>query len=365
MSVRGPAPANDIYGVSFPSYGSDSIGGIGGPGLPGMAWDPSGDDTPLGQVYRFVRGGIPESSHGHVTLKSFDFVSQQYMLPPLSDGTSERIKRGMPTFAVREFDKEDGSTIIAPHFVLNQWSRDQWQDFVRVTSINSPYQDQEKLQFLNLMRKYGDNVLVSFAREKRNNGESGLYKSNSQSYQELSDFLRLSEQDGYCYLTKHGWTNHVNYHGAAINTNIGAGLETMDHTEAELHYVQANIGLAKRIQMGQCFGTSQEVTMGSRLWIELRRERCPYGGYGAFQLYPGASNRETHPSNNYYVDERGCQVQGILYNVGTVLEPANSSPQQGLLEAANNNREMGSSIENAQEMFALLPTFYVNMGFSQ
>jgi len=381
MSVRGPSIAGDVYDVPYPLIGVDAPANAPGDmgaaalyGPPGVSWDPRGLGGNMSEIMNYAQNGIAPRSHGHVTLKSFDFVSMQYMCAPTSDRASLMIKRGMPCFIIREFDKEDHSSLIYPLSMLNQISKEQWRDFVLATDPNSPMQDTEKLRFLAWMRKYGDDELCEYA-HARETGDMSRYElpesasserklHMEQSLQELAEFLDRSEQDGYCYLTKHGWSCKVNFCGANINTNLGAGLESLLNTERMAHYVHANQGFAKRILMGQCFGSSHEVTMGSTLWIVLRREYCNNGKYGPFMLYPGASNLESDPIETRYLDEKGKNVEGIVYKVGTVLEPANRSPQKSVLEHANNTTEYGSA-QDAYESFAELPTFYVNMGFKQ
>lgn len=366
MSVRGPSAFGDVYSVPYPSYGSSAspMGpgnfGVGGPGTPAIGWEPRGEGGPLGALQQFTRNGVPPVSHGHVTLKSFDFISQQYMLPPTSDHANQMLKRGMLTFVVREFDKEDHSTLVYPLFMLNQIARDQWTDFVMATSPNR--NDVDAMEFLEWMQRYGDKGLIDFAHAKKR-GDTGKY-TDATERDELNRFLQRAEEDGYCYLTLYGFLHKINSHGACINTNLGAGLETMDDTSAHQHYVQANLGLAKRIQLSQVFGPADQVTMGSRLWIVLKREYCGQGKYGCFLLYPGASPIDTRPKQCSYIDESGALVHGHVFNVGTVLEPADRSPQIASIEAANNTGT-STTVEDAYRAHGSVPTFYANMGFSQ
>jgi hypothetical protein len=364
-------PANEVFNAPYPNYGTEApanapgnMGAEGAYNPSGFEWNPRGLGNDLGQVLSAVNYGQAPSSHGHVTFKSFDFVSMQYMTAPTTDKANLMIKRGMPCFMMREFDKEDNSHIIYPLFMLNQLSKDQWRDFVLGTDTNSPMQDPDKLEFLGWMRKYGDDELCEYASAKRTGDMTRYGRATDEALQELAAFLARAEEPGYCYLTKYGWSQKVNFVGANINTNLGAGLESLLDTENMPHYVNANQGYAKRILMGQCFGTAQEVTMGSTLWIVLRREYCHNGKYGPFILFPGASRKEANPRNIVYIDEKGKTVDGIVYKVGTVLEPADKGPQKSTLEQANNINEYGST-GAAYESFGELPTFYVNMGFKQ
>jgi len=367
MSVRGPSAFGDVYSVPYPSYGSDASPtgpgnfGIGGPNVPAIGWEPRGTGGPLGAAQQFVRNGIPPVSHGHVTLKSFDFISQQYLLPPTSDQANQMFKRGMLSFVVREFDKEENSTLTYPLFMINQIARDQWNDFVLATSPNR--NDPDAIEFLTFMQRYGDKGLIDFAAAKRR-GDTRKYDGTPEVRRELNLFMQRAEEDGYCYLTLYGFLRKVNSHGACINTNLGAGLETIDDTRAHQHYVQANLGLAKRIQLSQVFGPADQVTMGSRLWIVLKRKHCGAGKYGPFVLYPGASPVDTRPKDCSYIDESGGLVHGHVYNIGTVLEPADRSPQIASIEAANNTGS-STNVEDAYNAHGQVPTFYANMGFSQ
>ena len=358
--MRGPSIANNVFGAPFPSTGGPDFGYVSGPNVPFSEWEPTGTGGPLGAMAAFTSNGIPPSSHGHVTLKSHDFVQHQYLLPPTSDGANRKLMRGMLTFVIREMDKCDNSTLVYSLAMINQLSKDQWSDFVLATT-QGQYFDPEKNRFLGYMQKYGDNGLISYHKAVERNDVSGRYTDAIRG--ELADFHKLATQDGFCYLTLFGFLQKVNYHGCVMNTNQGESLEVLNDTDSYQHYVQANLGLAKRMLVAQVFGTSQNITTGSRTWIVLKREYCHNGKYGPFILYPGGSKEWTRPRDLNYVDEAGCVVAGHYWKVGTVIEPANWSPQYGSVQAANNTGSMTDS-SDAYAAHGTLPTCYVAMGFN-
>lgn len=374
----------EVYSAGFPQGGVEVLPsnpgnmGIGGPNLPGRPFD---QDSNLLGISRFLGNGVPPKQHGHATLKSFDFVNQQYMMPPTTDMASRMIKPGMPCFCIRYYDKDDHSTIIYPLFMLNQLSRDQWNDFV----LRIQYQNSDESRFLELMRKHGDMRLLKYAHaketgdweafgyepEKRNGEDDDSFQNRMNLWSEiqtematLEEFKQMAEQDGYCYLTLYGWTHKVNFIGANINTNMGAGLEAVDQTESMMHYTQATQGLGKRVLYGQCFGESSAIHVGTKLWITLRREVCGDGEYGCFVLYPEGSDRETGPLHAHFRDEKGLRVPALVYNVGTVLDPPNLGREVTSVDDANNTTGWGG-VQAAYDAFAGLPTMFVNAGFNQ
>jgi hypothetical protein len=367
--MRGPSIVGDIYQIPYPGSGDGPSPinpgnfGLSGPGTSSIPWQPTGTGGPLGKVANFLNRGIPSSDHGHVTLKSHDFVQHQYLLPPTSDGASRKLMRGMLTFAIREMDKDDNSTMIYSLSMINQLARDQWNDFVLDTSPTSAYYDAEKRQFLEWMKKYGDNGLINYDKYVRS-GSKGQYGKDATTMSELAQFHTMAIQDGYCYLTLYGFLRKVNWHGCVMNTNQSEGIHMYDDTDSYMHYVQANVGLAKRMLVGQCFGSSDEITTGSKTWITLTRQLCGGSGqYGCFVLTPGGSKMDVRPRHLAYVDESGARVTGHFWYVGTVIEPANWSPQKGSIDAANN---VGSHTDanDALNAFGGLPTCYVAMGFN-
>jgi len=47
--------------------------------------------------------------------------------------------------------------------------------------------------------------------------------------------------------------------------NRAVGLEAVDQTAQHDHYVQVNVGIGKRVRCAQFFGTSDEITTGSKV----------------------------------------------------------------------------------------------------
>ena len=59
--------------------------GISGPNVPMVEWAPRGDNVNQTSPAGFLQNGQAPRSHGHITLKSWDFIQYQYTIAPWGD----------------------------------------------------------------------------------------------------------------------------------------------------------------------------------------------------------------------------------------------------------------------------------------
>jgi hypothetical protein len=339
----------------------------------GIEWAPTGGNMNVGPFAGAINNGIGPTEQTVTSLDSFEHISYSYMAPSdLGDGSDLQIMSRMPVFICRHHNVEDESTVVLPLMKLNKMAQDQWNDFVQRTAGpagQNPMREQEYVEFYDALVAYGERGLEAYAwaREHHNRRLVEQYESqNIPGVINIRTFYERSIQSGFCYLTRYGWLHKVNFAGVVINTNRAETLLGLDDTLQREHYLQVNVGYAKRIECAQQWGDNEEIVTGARLWITLTRKKCggPDGGYGAFVLIPGGSKGRDTPlyHERSYADESGAVCQGYVWRVGIVITPPDKLPSKVAQERANNTGDAQDE-RLAYAMHASLPSLYVALGY--
>lgn len=340
---------------------------------PGFQWAPTGANTDVAGAARALDNGEPPLESTVVTLDSFEHISYQYLAPSsLGDGSDLLIMSRMLVFIAKEHNLDDESTVCIPLHKLNKLSQQQWNDFVRDTTGDAtinPYYNPEKALFKRCLELLGEHTLEAYAHQRHKGDPYNLcerFETNALRFKgcDLRQFFTLSTQPGYCYLTRYGWLSRVSWGGPVVNTNHAESLMQQDDTPQREHYLQINVGYAKRIECAQNFGPNDEIMAGSRLWITLTRKPCPEGKFGAFVLRPGGSKVRDHPSNSdrCYLDESGRLCRGYVWKVGIVTQAAQEAPSVTAQERANCTGEAQDELL-AYQMHAGLPSMWIACGY--
>lgn len=369
MSNRGP---RDIFQGLSP-YTGVSTGptpgnfGISGPNVPSVSWAPTGTENATGPA-EFLRFGIPKTSHGHISLKGFDFVQYVYLSPPFNGGEGDRfIAPEMLAFVVNNRAPDDMSTHVLTLPKVNQIAKDCYDEF-RIISDNragNTETSREAVEFRGFLEKYGERSLEDF--NKIRNLNTAVYDAA-----ELADMIRFSElavQDLFCWQTRFGIMSRITYVGPVINTNAATSLQELDTTQWSDHYTEVNICYAKRGKIANVFGPASDVTTGSRLWLCLQRKRIiTHEGvrFGHYQIVPGGSKTLNRPLNRdcTYIDDSGRPLVGHVWTVGTVMVPGPSSPSANQIQDAANTGSRCNERE-AYDQHGTLPSLVVAVAFKQ
>lgn len=354
----GPQVA-DIFSVGFPEYGTSEIGNAG-PNVPYTTWDAQSTRG----IARFTNNGQPPKSVGSIGLKTVDFISHQYLSPPVNDEADMLLMPEMLAFLVKEMDPNEGTNVVLSLPALNKIMQDQWDDFVlrSTQSANNAYETTDAVNFRGWLMEYGEQGLNDYVAARKRGDSKMLDTMHNKT--ELRQFWEMSTKDGYCYLTLHGIMSRINYAGPIISTNRAHSLEDENLTGTYEHYTQVVIGLAKRVRVANMFGNAENITTGSKLWVLLTRKYCGDGKYGAFAMIPGGCKAKWRPLSHHrnYVDEAGNEMEGHTYAVGVVIEPADRSPHEAAIEQATNTGAYINA-KAAYDAHALLPTMYIAAGF--
>lgn len=345
--------------------------GIGQVPTSGFDWAPVGGNPDVASMAAAMNNGLAPLESTVVTLDSFEHISFQYMAPTsLGDGSDLLIMSRMLVFIVKEHNLEDESTITLPLQKLNKLSQQQWNDFVRDTSESvdtNRWWNQDKADFRLYLEELGERSLEAYA-HARNRGDLDQcrkYEAAALNLKcDLKKFYNLSTQPGYCFLTRHGWLSKVSWGGPVVNTNRAESLMGIDDTSMREHYLQINVGFAKRIECAQQFGSNDDIMAGSRLWIVLTRKPCPEGKFGAFVLIPGGNKRRDVPLNRErcYLDESGALCSGYVWRVGIVTQAAQQAPSITSQERANCTGEVQDEML-AYQAHAGLPSMWIACGY--
>jgi hypothetical protein len=384
------APSSrDIYSVPSPYAGNPVGPGVMNMGIAsaasayaGSSWDPRGAPRGrdvAGMARRLGFGEAPIST-GSISLKSFDFISQQYICPPINDGADTLLMPEMLCFCSTEIDLEEGTTLVLSVAKLNKLMADQWSDFLLATTGDqqtNPHYDHDAVEFLQAMREYGERGLEDYAHSREHKQKSELIlgklhkelgggeAAGGKDVISLRDFWVRSTQPGYCYLTRYGILQRINFAGVVLNVNRAVSVEDLDQTAASDHYSNVAVVIAKRARCANVFGDAVNITTGSKVWITLTRKHCGGGGkYGAFVLRPGGSRFHEYPlaSELRYTDEAGMVCPGYHWKVGKVTEPGDRSPQPYAMEQACNTGHHASD-KASYDAHGSIPSIYLALGF--
>lgn len=367
--VGGRTPATGIiFGVPMPpiigtSPEASAPGnfGVDGPGIGSLS-----DLEARGSNGRFQRNAAAFFNYGNPPIESTTIelptvpIIARYETSGLNDGADLRLMPEMPIFVVREMDPDTRSDIILSLADVNKLMRDQWNDFVLYTTADpNPQRDPEAVEFLVWLREFGESALESYARAHRRNDQHALAKWSD----EMKQFFQRATMPGYCFLTRYGILQRLNFLGFIEATSRDVGLEPNMLSEWEEHKVALGVALAKRTRVSNIFGDATKTPASSRLWICLTRLHCGNGQYGCFVLKPMASPHLNVPlrPQTHYIDEAGILCPGYAWSLGYVLENSARSPQPSAVDAANGTGP-ASNPQRAYEMHGMLPSMYIALG---
>jgi hypothetical protein len=324
--------------------------------LAGVPWTPNGGPGPA----NFLRNGRAPTSHGSISLKSFDFVQYVYLCPPWSDTSEKYIAPEMLCFAVKNVDPQDSSTIILTLAKVNQICKDCGMEFQNLLADN----DANALKFNNLLTTYGE-VAINTFHQLGKDGYANI--SSPEEAEKVDDLHKMATEDLFCWLTQFGIRSRINFVGSVINTNGSATMQDVEQSMFSDHYCQVNVCYAKRARIANVFGIADEITTGSKLWLTLRRKcKRTFKGleFPYFQVVPGGSKMLDTPAetDRFYVDPSGRAVRGHVWRVGVVIVPGTSSPQPKQIENASNTSTLCNE-RTAFEDHGTLPTLIVSLGF--
>lgn len=353
--------------------------GMNGPARgPFVTWEPRGTDGRYQQTMAAqLNYGIAPKKHGHIALKSFEFISVGISaLTDLEDGTGEIVfQEGELIFVVRRYNIGDGVQVLLPLRKLNALSQRQWDTFIMQSEgdmLRNPQYDSEAAELRELMTKYGEQILCDYARARANGVLGQVFKgSNTQALTDLDRYHHLALQDRFCYLTKFGFLRRVNYLGVCIFPGQAMSLPDSEYmnTHATDHQTTVTVGVAKRLKVVNCFGPNSRIMCGSRLWLTLTRKCCGSKPgrapqFGAFHVVPGGSNINDKPleCEHVYCDETGAQVSGHYWPVGAVINGSKNSPQPGTIERACCIGHYTDERDGAENLSAL-PNMWVAFGY--
>lgn len=309
---------------------ADNVGdfGIDGPDVPFVDWQPRGDGEGQPAPNRFLKGGRAPKKVGSISLKSIDFIQRAFQCPPFGDESERFVKPEMLAYIVKDFYSDDGAHTVLTISKVNQIMSEAGKDFRTFRDPNNPETFPECRDFNRYLTTYGEKILETHHQARK---IPTLYDTMKKSmkpekFADLERYYALSTQDMYCWLTAFGIRQKIEFIGSVINTNRPDGLETDDPTDNEDHYSHVNICMAKRARIANVFGPSDQITTGSKLWIQLTRKQVLENGllvYTDFQLVPSGSATHYSPlmKESCYIDPSGrhMNVHRTLIGIGEYL----------------------------------------------
>lgn len=319
--------------------------------LPGFFWDTKNPEKAFQQMAQ----GIAPKSHGNIE-ESNGLIQYTYLAPPWTDESEKYIAPGMLAFSVKEHDlrwQNDSSVTIMTLPKLNQILHDAHNDFQNSQLQNSPMFYPDAVAFKRFMDEMGEDLLEDYQYALNHNMKASVDALKGK-HASLVTYHRLAQQDMFCWLTKFGIMRKINYLGSIINTNIGSTTQN-----AGTNHTVINIAFARRAEVANVFGSSMEITAGTKVWLVLKRRP----GNGAFQVIPGGLRITDRPSEMMcaYKDAAGKTCYGHVWRVGSVLTPGKRDPSLVLLQSAANIGEAASERQAFNDT-AACPTLWIALG---
>ena len=324
------------------------------PSGPFAEWYPRGATSSLSGVAGFIDS---QPVNGDVTeIYGIDNIPKQFLCAPWEDESERFIMPGMIAFCVKEYDAIESTSLILTLSKVNQVMYDAYNDFDELVK----YGDLEANEFKGYLELFGEKALEMYHQHlKKPTAEVDPTLEGK-----LKRFQELAVKDHYCWLTKFGILNKIEYLGVVNNTNRAISLEGIRQNN---HYVNVNVIMGKRCEVANLFGDLEHVDTGSKLWLLLRRKARIANGeitYKEFTIVPHGCRYKDYPRqlDEEYKDPSGRFVRGWHWTVGSVLNPPRFSPQNSQITTASNTGNLLSE-RLAYEEHALLPTMYVALGF--
>lgn len=352
-----------------------------GPNVPMRPWMPSrgGPTMDVDSMMRFLNNGQAPNRHGHVTLKTWDFIQYQYMVPPWGDESHLQIMPHMLVWTLNYLDTSTDSTHMATLPQLNALMDEAYNVFQTMIDNQSDFFNEEAMRFQGYLEEFGEAGLELYAEAVRDgklkdwadgpmrwdgtrdpeNRMEGFDENQSQ----LKDMYELAQKDIFRYVTKWGILRHWSFAGSVINASTATSTRALDTTDEEDHYTDVNVAIGKRAEVANVFGPKSQIDTGSVVWAMLTRRQRHDGTYGAFTIIPGGSKTKIpYQRDRFYADESGMMRMAHIWKIGTVTEPGEADPRpESQLSASNTGVNISNSL--ACNHHALLPTIWLAMGF--
>jgi hypothetical protein len=111
--------------------------------------------------------GIPPATHGHIQLKSHDFISQQYLTPPWGDESEKYIMPDMLCFTLganrsTASDEAPNATVVLTLAALNGLLDSEWNNFLQEAKEGPGIKDPMSEKFYGYLKKFGEDMLEAY-----------------------------------------------------------------------------------------------------------------------------------------------------------------------------------------------------------
>lgn len=351
-------PASTIMPGNAVSMQAPGNLGISGPGIESIQWGPTGlGEQQIAGLYRFTQGGIAPDSVVYAKFPSNDFITAKYTVKPWTEDKSHLyIREGMLVFGMAQMDA-------------------QFRDLCNMAAL--PKLNELLAQQHNIFEQYADRYselrkykeALETRSEKQIEGE--LFKRRNQPNVERASDMDLVIQSLNAsvvrYQTAAGIMATWNFLGCVRTVSeptTGNDIFTGDGTDRVASYT---VTIAKYCQVSNIWGTEEfgeNVNVGSRLYLVLKRRELPSGKFGAFYLMPYATRFYPKPPKAlcaYQNPYTGEWEQGKVIYVGQVTRMGDREGTRMLRETAA-GIGINSDVRAAYEANASLEYLEVQLG---
>ena len=363
--------------------------GLSSPGISYANWMPTGTASNAGSMARFMSGGVPPKSHGHVQFRSNDFITHAYTIAPWGDESHLQIMEGMVVFIGTEMDTRHNLTNMVSWAKLNRLCQQARTEYNIMIGENDP----EAQEFRDLLRQYGERGLEQHHWAKmtgrlrnwtdgvqprgtawQNNNPGDVPNRYPGQRDETTKFVdyplddleklwRLANQPIYRYLTRFGILRHWNFAGVVVAVSRGTSQETLSRDKYQDQVLSVTISMGKRTRTGAYWGDRKKMRVGAQPKMVLRAKQSSDGSYGAMEIAPYICwKRNCVPAaDKSYYDESGHLIPGFVWSLGTVIEPPKRDGQESQRQITTGTG-ISSTARMSYDAFGSIPMCYIALG---
>jgi hypothetical protein len=189
----------------------------------------SSNDPNSGKTRNYLGSGLPVSQQsGSIDLGPWDFISYGYSITRDPKNWYLGLEPGMLYFLLRSFSVNDNSLFVGGLHHINGMLENAWQEFIRASNDDpaNPYRNQDAVDFLALLRKYGEDTLIWMDRVK-NPAYGATERRVYEQYKKKSDierFYQLATEPLLCWVTRFGILKKINYGGVVLGMQRETGM---------------------------------------------------------------------------------------------------------------------------------------------
>lgn len=287
------------------------------------------------------------------------YISTTYTPFPHSDGSHLSMGSYMPVFINKQTPDRKYRAMVYMMTLgnLNVHCRVNWDSF-QLHSKNEPdnvYRRPDAVTFANYLRLYGEHQLFIVDRAIKN----GIPVQD----EALRKFHEMAIRDEFRWITLFGLLRYWAFAGVIISTGASGGeseLAITQYSRAKNKLWNVAVITGGKAEVGNVWGDTGQLRVGSKLYFVWRRARLPNGRVGPYEVVPyGSSARDWPPQSEFtWEDAEGRTQRGHCEQVGVITEAIGRTAESARRQQAAGLSGVGD-YKVADDAYKSLPTIWI------